>query len=98
MLNKIKVALDYVAPLLTLVAFSITNDTSDPFYTSLEAGAKRIAKGKPCDAVFPCSPKLPTVAKIIIGVIVGVVGLVILGFWTWYAVALLRGTSAAAKE
>ena len=55
------------------------NDTADPFYTSLKAGAYASNKpsGNPCDPVYSCSPSLSTGAKIAIAVVVTVVGLAI---------------------
>jgi len=88
-------ALDYNAPMLTLAAMHVLNDTSDPFFTSLQAGAyeKNKPKGTPCDAAFSCSgPTLPKGAKIAIGVIVSFVGLVIVGLGvTWIWLAFRRG-------
>jgi len=76
-----EVALDYNAPLLTLAAMHASNDTADPFYTSLKAGAYASNKpnGHPCDPVYSCKPSLSTGAKIAIGVVVTVVGLAIFG-------------------
>ena len=73
--------MDYNAPLLTLAAMHVMNDTADPFYTSLEAGAYASNKpsGHPCDPVYSCSPSLSTGAKIAIAVVVTVVGLAIFG-------------------
>jgi endoglucanase len=83
-----EVGLDYVAPMLTLAALGVMNDTSDPFYTSLKAGAFAKARphGKPCDAVFPCTVRFPMAGKIVVGVVVSVVGCVIVGLaavWMW---------------
>jgi len=76
-----QVALDYNAPLLTLAAMHVVNDTADPFYTSLKAGAYASKKpaGHPCDPVYDCTPSLSQGAKIALGVIITVVGLVIVG-------------------
>jgi len=76
-----EVAMDYNAPLLTLAAMHVSNDTADPFYTSLKAGAYASKKpsGHPCDPVYDCTPSLPTGAKIAIAVVVTVVGLAIFG-------------------
>ena len=73
--------MDYNAPLLTLAAMHVSNDTTDPFYTSLKAGAYASKKpsGHPCDPVYDCTPSLPTGAKIAIAVVVTVVGLAIFG-------------------
>lgn len=78
--------------MLTLAAMHVLNDTSDPFYTSLQAGEylKHKPKGTPCDAAFSCGgPTLPKGGKIAIGVIVGFVGLVIVGLgaaWIWLGI------------
>ena len=76
-----KIAMDYNAPLLTLAAMHASNDTTDPFYTSLKAGAYASKKpsGHPCDPVYHCAPPLGKGAKIAIGVIITIVGLVIIG-------------------
>jgi len=76
-----EIALDYNAPLLTLAAMHVMNDTADPFYTSLKAGAYAASKpsGHPCDDVYSCSPSLSTGAKVAIAVVVTVVGLAIIG-------------------
>ncbi|KAJ7047503.1 glycoside hydrolase family 9 protein [Mycena alexandri] len=84
-----EVALDYNAPMLTLAAMHVLNDTSDPFFTSLQAGAydKVRPSGQPCDDAISdgCSgPKLSKSAIIALAVILGVVGLIILGLIIWY--------------
>lgn len=73
--------MDYNAPLLTLAAMHIMNDTIDPFYTSLQAGAYDSVKpsGHPCDPVYSCAPSLSSGGKIAIAVVVTVVGLGIIG-------------------
>ena len=73
--------MDYNAPLLTLAAMHVMNDTADPFYTSLQAGAYASKKpsGHPCDPVYSCTPSLSTAGKIAIAVVVTVVGLGIIG-------------------
>lgn len=73
--------MDYNAPLLTLAAMHASNDTADPFYTSLKAGAYASKKpgGHPCDPVYSCTPSLSHGAKIAIAVVVTVVGLAIFG-------------------
>jgi endoglucanase len=60
---------------------NIMNDTADPFYTSLQAGAYDSKKpsGHPCDPVYSCTPSLSTGGKIAIAVVVTVVGLGIVG-------------------
>ncbi|KAF8665637.1 hypothetical protein AX16_000092 [Volvariella volvacea WC 439] len=93
-----EVALDYNAPMLTLAAMHVINDTSDPFFVSLQAGAYEEVRphGLPCDVVFPsaCARDLPRGAKIAIGVTISVVGLFILGGGAYY-VYLLRTRSQA---
>ncbi|KAJ6539213.1 glycoside hydrolase family 9 protein [Mycena capillaripes] len=84
-----EVALDYNAPLLTLAAMHVFNDTNDPFYTSLQAGAYDNVRpsGRPCDAAISdgCSgPKLPKAGLIALAVILSVVGAIILGLTLWY--------------
>ncbi|KAI5124856.1 hypothetical protein M0805_007289 [Coniferiporia weirii] len=84
-------ALDLNAPLLTLAALHAMNDTADPFYTSLAAGAYDAVKpsGTPCDEAFPCESEshgLSKGGKIALAVVVTVVGLAIIGgvayiFW-----------------
>ena len=73
--------MDYNAPLLTLAAMHVMNDTADPFYTSLQAGAYASKKpsGHPCDPVYSCTPSLSTAGKIAIAVVATVVGLGIIG-------------------
>lgn len=73
--------MDYNAPLLTLAAMHVMNDTTDPFYTSLQAGAydSKRPNGHPCDPVYSCSPSLSTGGKIAIAVVVTIVGLGIIG-------------------
>ncbi|KAJ7781381.1 glycoside hydrolase family 9 protein [Mycena metata] len=84
-----EVALDYNAPMLTLAAMHVLNDTSDPFFTSLQAGAydKVRPSGQPCDDAISdgCSgPKLSKAAIIALAVVLSVVGLIIIGLLIWY--------------
>lgn len=82
-------AIDYNAPMLTLAAMHVLNDTSDPFYTSLQAGAYQRPVGMPCDAAYTdgCGgPQLSEGGQIAVGVIVGCAGIVIfslVGWWGW---------------
>ncbi|KAH9002361.1 family 9 glycosyl hydrolase [Lactarius hatsudake] len=72
-----EVALDYNAPMLTLAAMQVLNDTSDPYFTRLQAGAFAANKpsGKPCDAAFSCHHSgLSKGAKIALGVVLSIVG------------------------
>jgi endoglucanase len=67
----------------------VMNDTNDPFYTSLKAGAYDKVKpsGQPCDAAISdgCSGhKLSKAAIIALAVVLSVVGLLILGLLAWY--------------
>jgi len=65
-----------------------SNDSADPFYTSLKAGAYASKKpsGRPCDPVYSCSPPLSKGAKIAIGVIITAIGLAIIGGITYLVV------------
>ena len=90
-----QVALDYNAPMLTLAAMHVMNDTNDPFFTSLQAGAydKVRPSGRPCDAAISdgCSdPTLPKGALIAVAVIISVVGAFIVGLTLWYLWILIR--------
>ncbi|KAF8450355.1 glycoside hydrolase family 9 protein [Boletus edulis BED1] len=83
-------ALDYNAPMLTLTAMHVLNDTSDPFYTTL-AGTyqSKRPQGLPCDAAYQqgcAGPQLSQAGQIVMGVIVGLAGVVIfslIGWWGW---------------
>ncbi|KAJ7742464.1 glycoside hydrolase family 9 protein [Mycena maculata] len=84
-----EVALDYNGPMITLAAMHVLNDTSDPFFTSLQAGAyaKVRPAGEPCDAAITAGCGGPTLSKgglIAMAVILSVVGAVILGLLIWY--------------
>lgn len=86
--SRFQIALDYNAPMLTLAAQNVAQNPSDPFYTSLKAGAydAKKPKGKPCDAANSCHGGLSKTAQIVIGVIVTVVGLGIIaavGYIMW---------------
>lgn len=87
-----EVALDYNAPLLSLIAYAIMNETiakEDPWYTRLEVGSYQRVRptGLPCDAAVQqgCNiDRFSKVGKIVMGVIVSVVGGVVVGlglFW-----------------
>ncbi|KAJ7086757.1 glycoside hydrolase family 9 protein [Mycena epipterygia] len=93
--EAMQVALDYNAPMLTLAAMHVLNDTNDPFFTSLQAGAydKVRPSGQPCDAAISTGcggPTLPRAALIALAVILSVVGAVILGLTLWYLWLLIR--------
>ncbi|KAF7352905.1 Endoglucanase [Mycena venus] len=84
-----EVALDYNAPMLTLAAMHVLNDTNDPFYTALQPGAYAKVKpsGQPCDNAISdgCGgTKLSKGAIIALAVVLTVVGLIILGLLIWY--------------
>ncbi|TCD66956.1 hypothetical protein EIP91_000734 [Steccherinum ochraceum] len=100
-----EVALDYNAPLLTLFAYAIANQTlatQDPWYTRLEAGSYQRVRpaGFPCDAAVEVgcgSGHFSRVGKIVMGVIVGVVSLVVVGlaaFWMFLEHRRRRGSKA----
>ncbi|KAG6837971.1 hypothetical protein H0H93_008365 [Arthromyces matolae] len=94
-----EVALDYNAPMLTLAVMHAMNDTTDPYFTSLEVGAynKVKPKGFPCDGAFPHSCGLPSLSKagkIAMAVVITVVGLFISGLLVWYLYELKAAKSA----
>ncbi|KZV77202.1 glycoside hydrolase family 9 protein, partial [Peniophora sp. CONT] len=100
-----EVALDYNAPMLTLVAMHVANDTTDPVYTSIQDGAYDSVKptGSPCDAAIPCATTghLSTGAKVAIAVCTSLAGLVILGmalYWFILATKNQRGSKAPASS
>ncbi|KAI0306950.1 family 9 glycosyl hydrolase [Multifurca ochricompacta] len=81
-----EVALDYNAPMLSLTAMHVLNDTSDPFFTRLQAGTFAANKpgGKPCDAAFPCHSGLSKGAKVALGVVLSIVGSAIAAAVAYY--------------
>ena len=90
-----EVALDYNAPMLSLVARQAMVNTDDPFFTRLEEGAYEAVRpdGTPCDPVYPCrAGGLSTGGKIAIAVVVTVVGLLIIGgIWYWIRTSRRKG-------
>ncbi|KAF7355198.1 Endoglucanase [Mycena sanguinolenta] len=75
--------------LIYLIPMHVMNDTNDPFFTSLQAGAYDKVKpsGQPCDAAISdgCSGhRLSKGAIIALAVVLTVVGLIILGLLIWY--------------
>jgi endoglucanase len=80
--------------MLTLAAMHVLNDTTDPYFTSLQSGEyeKRRPQGRPCDAVFSCAPGLSKVAKIVLAVVLSTVGtfFVALAIW-WWLLFIKRG-------
>ncbi|KAH0840079.1 glycoside hydrolase family 9 protein [Lanmaoa asiatica] len=89
-------ALDYNAPMLTLAAMHVLNDTSDPYYTSLQAGTyqSKRPQGMPCDAAYQqgCGgPQLSQTGQIAMGAVVGLVGVVIFSLVGWWGWLVYRG-------
>ncbi|ETW84554.1 glycoside hydrolase family 9 protein [Heterobasidion irregulare TC 32-1] len=95
-----EVALDYNAPLLTLTAAHVMGDTADPYYTRLQAGAYAAVKpqGRPCDNALTCHGGLSRGAKIAIGVVVSIVGLLIIGLSIWFVRRMRRGGSILRRK
>ena len=93
-----EVALDYNAPLLSLIAYAITNVTiaaQDPWYTRLEVGSYENVrpKGFPCDAAVQtgcASHRFSLGGKIALGVVVGIVGSVIVGLCLYWMVIMMQ--------
>ncbi|EJD00966.1 Six-hairpin glycosidase [Fomitiporia mediterranea MF3/22] len=82
--------LDINSPMLTLAALHVMNDSSDPFYTTLDPGAYDAAKpsGKPCDEAFPCDKSIGRLSKgkaAAIAIIIIVVGLGIIGGFLYWS-------------
>ncbi|KAK4686079.1 endoglucanase, partial [Tremellales sp. Uapishka_1] len=70
-----EVALDYNAMVPTIASMMLLNSSSDPYYTTLQAGTYTVPSGQPCDAALPCSSSglsKGDIAGIVIGVVVGV--------------------------
>ncbi|KAI9574524.1 glycoside hydrolase family 9 protein [Boletus coccyginus] len=89
-------ALDYNAPMLTLAAMHVLNDTSDPYYTSLQAGTyqSKRPQGMPCDAAYQqgcAGPQLSQAGQVAMGVVVGLVGVVIFSLVGWWGWLIYRG-------
>ncbi|TDL29611.1 family 9 glycosyl hydrolase [Rickenella mellea] len=91
-------ALDINTPMLTLAAWKVMNDTSDPFFTSLKAGEydARRPKGTPCDGAFPCNSNsiFQKGGKIAMIVVLAVVGSVILGLFGYWMVLAFTNKKA----
>ena len=84
--------------MLTLAAMHVLNDTKDPYFTTLAAGAYDKVKptGVPCDAVFNegCdNPHMSKKATVVLAVVVTIVGVIIFGLSTWYIMLLVRNSS-----
>ncbi|KAG8806506.1 hypothetical protein FRC19_007223 [Serendipita sp. 401] len=90
-----EVALDYNAPLLTLVAWKVATDGNDPFYTRLQEGA--YAANRPDGTSRPCSNpdvycpnndpySFSQSEQIAVGVILGLgaVAILLMGLWLTY--------------
>ena len=92
--------MDYNAPLLTLAAMHVMNETTDPFYTSLQAGAytSKRPSGHPCDPVYSCTPVLSKGAKIAIAVVVTVVGLGFIFGIAYMVIRFRRGRQQSRHE
>ncbi|KAI3612497.1 glycoside hydrolase family 9 protein [Moniliophthora roreri] len=95
-----EVALDYNAPMLTLAAMHVLNDTNDPFFTALQAGEydKVKPQGEPCDAAISdgCGEgsRLSMAGKIALGVIFGITGVTIIGLLVWYFISVRKRKTA----
>lgn len=88
--------LDYNAPMLTLAAMHVLNDTSDPYYTSLQAGTyeSKRPQGMPCDAAYEqgCGgPQLSQAGKIAMGAVIGLAGVIIFSLVGWWGWLVYRG-------
>jgi endoglucanase len=72
--------------MLTLAAMHVLNDTTDPFFTRLQAGAFAAKKpsGKPCDAALPCHSGLSKGAKVALGLVLSLVGSATIAAAVWY--------------
>jgi endoglucanase len=72
--------------MLTLAAMHVLNDTSDPFFTRLQAGAYAAKKpsGNPCDAAFHCRSGLSMGAKVALAVTLSIVGCAGIAAGIWY--------------
>jgi endoglucanase len=72
--------------MLTLAAMHVLNDTSDPFFTRLQAGAFAAKKpsGNPCDAAFHCHSSLSTGAKVALAVTLPIIGSAVIAAGIWY--------------
>jgi len=87
-------ALDLNAPMLTLTAMQVINDTNDPFFTFLQPGAyaKHKPSGQPCDAAYHCfPPQLSQGGTIALAVTITVVGIGIAMLTCWYLILLFWG-------
>lgn len=91
-----EVALDYNAPLLTLAAQALTRgDAGDPYCVRVRVGAYDEVRpgGAPCDDAIQDGCKsggLSRAAKIAIGVVVSVVGVVLVGLGVCWVVMSRR--------
>jgi endoglucanase len=97
-------SLDYNAPLLTLAAWKVVTDGSDPYYVQLQAGAHEARKpqgDRPCqDPYAMCASDLPfTLPKqIAVGVAMGIVGIVVLILLLAYGIIYWRKRKAGVVE
>ncbi|KAG7449351.1 glycoside hydrolase family 9 protein [Guyanagaster necrorhizus] len=91
-----EIALDYNAPMLTLAAMHVLNDTNDPYFTALQAGAYVRPQGAPCDAAIKdgCgSNRLSKGAIIAIAVCISVVGVVLVSLAAYYFLVVKKKRS-----
>ncbi|CAL1701489.1 unnamed protein product [Somion occarium] len=94
-----EVALDYNAPLLSLVAYTIMNQTTatqEPVFVSIEEGSYVKPKNSPCDDAVKTGCGIhpwPKGAKIAFAVVITIVGLIILGFGTYWIVLATRNST-----
>ncbi|KAF8914060.1 glycoside hydrolase family 9 protein [Gymnopilus junonius] len=97
-----EIALDYNAPMLTLAAIHVMNDTKDPYFTQLQAGAyeKVKPKGQPCDSAIDAGcegSRLSKGATLAMAIVITVVGLVVIALSAWYIYLLLKSKRAGPK-
>ncbi|KAK7695540.1 hypothetical protein QCA50_000176 [Cerrena zonata] len=93
-----EVALDYNAPLLTLVAATIANQTEalrEPAFVNVEEGSVVTPKGGPCDAAYKTGCGIHPFSKggkIALAVVITVVGVAVLGMGTYWMVLVVRNS------
>lgn len=94
-----EVALDYNAPLLSLVAWKVQTDGNDPYYVRLQEGAYE--SHRPSGTSRPCSrPDEPCpgneayrfsqAEQIAVGVLMGLGGAIVLFFALWFVWEWIR--------
>ena len=93
-----EVALDYNAPLLSLVAATIANRTEavrEPVFVSIEEGSVVTPKGGPCDAAYKTGCGIHPFSKggkIGLAVVVTVVSVAVLGLGTYWMILVMRNS------